>query len=150
MGYKYKDEYILTMDRDELDIPYIHRYLSEDSYWAQGIDFDTVEKSIRNSLCVGLFYEQNQVGFARVITDYATFGYLADVFVDEHHRGKGLSKWMMTEVMAHPDLLKLRRIMLATEDAHGLYKKFGFEVYDNNDKKLMGIRRKAEEMYNRG
>ncbi|MCF6408854.1 GNAT family N-acetyltransferase [Pseudalkalibacillus salsuginis] len=150
MGYKYKDDYTLAMDRNELDIPYIHKYLCEDSYWAKGIDYDTVEKSIRNSLCVGLFYKRSQIGFARVITDYATFGYLADVFVDERHRGKGLSKWMLTEIMALPDFQRLRRIMLATDDAHGLYKKFGFEVYDNNDKKLMGIRRKAEEMYNRG
>ncbi|WP_221566465.1 GNAT family N-acetyltransferase [Alkalihalobacillus sp. TS-13] len=147
MGYKYKGEYLLSMDQEEMDLHYIHHYLSEESYWAKGIDLKTVEKSVRNSLCFGLFRNGTQVGFARVITDYATFGYLADVFVDEHHRGQGLSKWMMDEIMNHPDLQKLRRLMLVTKDAHGLYKQFGFEVFNNEDNGLMGIRRKAEEMY---
>ncbi|MGP4081996.1 GNAT family N-acetyltransferase [Pseudalkalibacillus sp. R45] len=147
MGYSYKGEYLLSMDQKEMDLHYIHHYLSEESYWAKGIDVETVEKSVQNSLCFGLFQNGKQVGFARVITDYATFGYLADVFVDERHRGQGLSKWMMSEIMTHPDLQKLRRLMLVTKDAHGLYKQFGFEVLDNDDNGLMGIRRKAEEVY---
>ncbi|WP_261130696.1 GNAT family N-acetyltransferase [Bacillus sp. Marseille-Q3570] len=147
MGYSYKGEYFLSMVQEEMDLQYIHDYLSNESYWAKGIDFNTVEKSVKNSLCFGLFHNVTQVGFARVITDYATFGYLADVFIDERHRGQGLSKWMVSEIMNHPDLQKLRRLMLVTKDAHGLYEQFGFEVFKNEDNGLMGIRRKAEEMY---
>ncbi|MGM7702448.1 GNAT family N-acetyltransferase [Pseudalkalibacillus sp. Hm43] len=154
---KRRGVYALTTDRTEMDVAFIHRYLHEDSYWAGGIDYETVEKSVENSLCFGIFTMDGdndtlgkQVGFARVITDYATFGYLADVFVVESHRGKGLSKWLMEEIMAYPELQRLRRLMLVTKDAQGLYKQYGFEIYDNEDQGLMGIRRKAEDLYLKG
>ncbi|HMK03107.1 MAG TPA: GNAT family N-acetyltransferase, partial [Ferruginibacter sp.] len=98
-----------------------------------------VKKSIGGSCCFGLYDKNKQVGFARVITDHATFGYLADVFIIEAYRGKGLSKWLMTEIMNHPDLQGFRRWMLATRDAHGLYKQFGFEPLDMPER-IMGFR----------
>ncbi len=152
-----RGDYALTTDRAAMDVAFVHRFLHEDSYWAGGIDYGTVEKSVQNSLCFGIFTMDGendalgkQVGFARVITDYATFGYLADVFVTESNRGKGLSKWMMEEIMAYPDLKRLRRLMLVTKDAQGLYEQYGFEIYDNEDQGLMGIRRKAEDVYQEG
>jgi N-acetylglutamate synthase-like GNAT family acetyltransferase len=116
----------ISTDKSRLDISVIHGYLAQ-SYWAEGIPEDLVRKSIDGSLCFGIYEGDRQVGFARVISDYATFAYLADVFVLESYCGKGLSKWLMTCIMAHPDLQGLRRFSLATRDAHGLYRKFGFE-----------------------
>ena len=118
--------YVIDTDPQKFDIAFIHRYLSEDSYWAKGIPYAVVERAVKGSLCFGLYHEGRQVGFARVITDHATFGYLADVFIIPAHRGKGLSVDLMNAVFSHPDLSGLRRIMLATSDAHGLYRKFGF------------------------
>ena len=109
-----------------LDIELIHRYLSEHSYWAKGIPRATVERSLANSLCFGGYLAGEQIAFARVVSDYATFAYLADVFVLEAHRGQGHSKALMRAVMAHPQLQGLRRFMLATADAHTLYQSFGF------------------------
>jgi N-acetylglutamate synthase-like GNAT family acetyltransferase len=110
----------------EMDIDAIHKFVSE-SYWAEGIPKETLEKAIKNSLCFGIFdSESKQVGFARMVTDSATYAYLADVYVLEECRGKGLSKWLMQEIMAHPNLQGLRRMTLATLDAHGLYEKYGF------------------------
>lgn len=119
-------DYILTFDRDRVDIDLVHRYLSRDSYWAASIPRATVEESIRNSLCISAFSGDTQVGFARVITDYATFGYLADVFVVEEHRGRGISKRIVEAAMTHPRLAGLRRWLLVTRDAHGLYEQYGF------------------------
>ncbi|WP_225318978.1 GNAT family N-acetyltransferase [Cellvibrio sp. KY-GH-1] len=97
------------------------------SYWAKGIPQTTMQRAIENSLCFGVFTERNQqVGFARVISDYATYAYLADVFILEDHRGKGLSKWLVAEILNHADLQGLRRFNLVTRDAHGLYEQFGF------------------------
>ena len=96
------------------------------SYWAAGIPIDTVEKSLRNSLCFALLDGPRQIGFARVISDRATIAYLGDVFVLPDYRGRGLAKWLMTCVVSHPELQGLRRWMLGTRDAHGLYEKFGF------------------------
>ena len=103
----------------------VHAFLTN-SYWAAGIPLETVEHSIRNSLCFGIYRGNRQVGFARVITDRATFAYLGDVFVLPEYRGQDLSKWMMECIMAHPELQGFRRWSLLTRDAHGLYRQFGF------------------------
>ena len=117
--------YLLTTDKTRFDLDVIHGYLKT-SYWAAGISADIVIRSVENSLTFGLFEGEEQVGFARVITDYATFAYLADVFVLEAHRGQGLGKWLIEVVLSHPDLRGLRRWLLATGDAHELYRKYGF------------------------
>ncbi|MGI9295593.1 MAG: GNAT family N-acetyltransferase [Pseudomonadales bacterium] len=123
--------YQISTDRSAMDIAAIHSFLTG-SYWAKGVPKDTVSKSIDHSLCFGIFTSaQEQVGFARAVTDSATFAYLADVYVLEPHRGKGLSKWLMQCVMDHPQLQGLRRIVLATKDAHGLYRQFGFSELAN-------------------
>jgi GNAT superfamily N-acetyltransferase len=118
-------EYEITADKRCLDVAAIHAYLTQ-SYWSPGIPRTVVERAIEGSLCFGVFHHGKQVGFARAVTDKATFAYLADVFILEPHRGIGLSKRLMEFVFAHPDLQGLRRLMLATRDAHGLYKQFGF------------------------
>ena len=117
--------YLVTTDKARLDLEMVHGFLKT-SYWASGISADVVMRSVKNSLAFGLFRGDEQVGFARVVTDYATFAYLADVFVLEPHRGQGLGRWMMEVVFSHPDLQGLRRWMLATRDAHGLYRRYGF------------------------
>jgi GNAT superfamily N-acetyltransferase len=119
--------YEISTDPARLDIAAIHGYLSR-SYWSPGIPIDTVSRALANSLCFGLYESatDEQIGLTRVVTDHATFAYLCDVYVLETHRGRGLSKWMMREVMAHPALAGARRAMLATRDAHGLYRQSGF------------------------
>ncbi len=117
--------YEITSDVSRFDIDAIHAFLAQ-SYWSPGIPRRVVDRAISNSLCFGVFFGNEQVGFARVVTDRATFAYLADVYVLEAHRGKGLARRLMSEVMRHPDLQGLRRILLATRDAHGLYSKYGF------------------------
>jgi GNAT superfamily N-acetyltransferase len=120
-----RDEYLICTDPARLDVGVIQRFLSE-SYWAVGVPVDVVKRSIEHSLPFGLYREGRQIGFARVITDYATFAYLADVFVLDEFRGEGLGKWLIEVVVSHPELAGLRRWMLATRDAHGLYRKSGF------------------------
>lgn len=120
-----KGEFRISTNDAEFDINYIHQFLSN-SYWAENIPIETVKRSIKGSLSFGLFNGEKQIGFARVITDQSTFAYLADVFIDETYRGKGLSKWLMEVILQHPSLQGLRRFMLATRDAHDLYAKFGF------------------------
>jgi N-acetylglutamate synthase-like GNAT family acetyltransferase len=111
-----------------MDIEAIHRFISQ-SYWATDIPLETLRKAINNSLCFGAFTQSgDQVGFARVVTDLATFAYLADVYVVEQHRGQGLSKRLMQHIVKHPELQGIRRMFLATSDAHGLYQQFGFEA----------------------
>ena len=117
--------YEVSSSIERLDITAIHAYLTR-SYWSPGIPRSVVERAIANSLCFGVYREGEQVGFARVVTDKATFAYLADVFVLEAHRGKGLAKRMMHVIAEHADLQGLRRFLLATADAHGLYSQFGF------------------------
>jgi GNAT superfamily N-acetyltransferase len=127
-------EYLISTESAWLDLDFIHQFLSGHSYWARGIPRDVVARSIANSLCFGVYAvvntdpaaDRRQVGFARVTTDRATFAYLADVFILAEYRGQGLSKRLMEAVLAHPDLQGLRRWMLATADAHELYRKFGF------------------------
>jgi GNAT superfamily N-acetyltransferase len=124
-----RGEYTISTDPDRLDLAAIHGYLRE-SYWAAGIPREKVEQSIRNSLSFGLYVGETLVGFARVITDYTTFAYVADVFVLASHRGKGLGVWLMEVVRAHPELQNMRRWVLATRDAHDLYRKTGFTDVD--------------------
>lgn len=126
-------EYTISSDKSRLDIPLIHRYLSQESYWAQNIPLDVVQRSIDNSLGFGLYQDGQQVGFARVITDQATFAYLADVFVLPEHRGRGLAKQLLNVILNWPTLQGLRRWMLATNDAHALYRQFGFAALDQPD-----------------
>jgi GNAT superfamily N-acetyltransferase len=121
-----KGEFAITTDQTRLDLDMIHEYLAQQSYWARGISRPTLEKSVRNSLCFALLEANRQIGLARVISDYATFAYLGDVFVLPEYRGHGLAKWLMQCVVAHPDLQNLRRWILVTKDAHGLYLKYGF------------------------
>lgn len=127
MGNIEKDRvgYRLSADAREMDVAAVHAYLSE-SYWAQGIPREVVARAVAGSLCFGIFKGEEQVAFARVVTDRATFAWLCDVYVLEHHRGRGLAAWLLEAVVAHSDLQGLRRFMLATRDAHGLYEKFGF------------------------
>jgi len=116
----------ISTDTSRLDVPAIHAFLTQ-SYWSLGIPRATVERAVRNSVCVGAYLDGAQIGFARVITDTATFAYVSDVYVLEAHRGKGISFRMMSALTALPELQGLRRMMLATRDAHGLYAKFGFK-----------------------
>lgn len=116
----------ISDDKGRLDVPLIHRFLSEEAYWSPGIPFATVQRAINHSLCFGGYLAGQQIAFARVITDRATFGYLSDVFVLPAHRGRGHSKALIGAILAHPELQGLRRLMLATADAHGLYAGFGF------------------------
>jgi GNAT superfamily N-acetyltransferase len=118
--------YFVSTDPRLLDVSLIHKFLSEQSYWAPGIPRDVVGRSLENSLCFGLFCDSEQIGFARLVTDRATFAWLADVFVIEAHRGQGLGRWLVGSLLEHPDLQGLRRILLGTRDAHGLYQRFGF------------------------
>ena len=121
-----KDDFTITTDKSKMDIDVIHGYLSR-SYWAQGVPRATIQKSIEGALCFAVLHGTRQVGFARVITDKATFGYLSDVFILEEYRGKGLSKWLMEIILGHPELQNFRRFLLSTRDAHGLYRQFGFK-----------------------
>lgn len=128
-------DYLISTDPARFELDVIHGYLTN-CYWARGIPLETVERSIEGSLCFALFFvaegrEARQVGFARVITDQATYAYLADVFILEEHRGRGLSRWMMECILAHPRLQGLRRWSLVTRDAHELYKRFGFTALEN-------------------
>jgi GNAT superfamily N-acetyltransferase len=133
------DLYTISADKRLLDVGYIHAYLST-SYWAEGIPRATVEQAIAGSMCFGIYAGQQQVGFARLITDTATFAYLADVFVDEAHRGRGLSKQLMRHIMGLEFMPHLRRITLATRDAHGLYAQFGFQPVARPDRNMEIVR----------
>jgi N-acetylglutamate synthase-like GNAT family acetyltransferase len=120
-------DYEISTDPRRLNVDVIYKFLAEDSYWALGIPRSIVERAIENSLCFGVYHRSEQIGFARVVTDKSTFALLADLFILEAHRGKGLSKWLMRCVVGHDDLQGLRRLLLLTSDAHGLYSQFGFE-----------------------
>ncbi len=123
------NDYEISTDPARLDVAAVHAYLTR-SYWSPGIPFAIVERAVRNSVCFGLYERASgaQVGLSRVVTDHATFAYLCDVYVLEAHRGRGLGKFMMRTVMAHPALNGARRAMLGTRDAHGLYAQFGFQA----------------------
>jgi GNAT superfamily N-acetyltransferase len=135
------DGFLISTDKKRIDVDVVYRFLTE-CYWAKGIPKETVARSIKHSLCFGVYKSGKQVGFARVITDFATYAYIGDVFVLEEYRGRGLSKRLMQCIMEHPDLQGLRRWSLVTRDAHGLYSQFGFtglksperhmEIHDSN------------------
>lgn len=133
----------ISTERARMDVETIHRFLNEESYWAEGVPRDLVERSIAHSLCFGAFEDGRQVGFARVVTDFATFAYLADVFVLASHRGRGVSKRIMEAVMTHPDLQGLRRWHLVTGDAHGLYAQFGFTLLEAPERHMSLVRKDA-------
>ncbi|MES2762007.1 MAG: GNAT family N-acetyltransferase [Bacteroidota bacterium] len=136
---KHIGEYLFSTNKDKLQLNYIHHYLSVESYWSKNIPMQIVEESIKGSLCYAVYHNDQQIGFARVITDNATFAYLADVFIDKDHRSKGLSKDLMRFIMESDYTKVIRRFMLATLDAHGLYAQFGFESQEGN-KRLMGVK----------
>ena len=133
--YWTKGEFEVSTDPARIDLATVHGFLTN-SYWAKGIPAETVQRSIQNSFCFGVYREKQQVGFARIITDGATFAYLADVFILEPYRGRGLSKWLMECIMAHPELQGLRRWVLATRDAHKLYAQFGFAALKVPDRMM--------------
>jgi N-acetylglutamate synthase-like GNAT family acetyltransferase len=137
--------YTIVTDKSRLDINLIHRFLSERSYWAKNIPLDVVRRSIDNSLCFGVFDGQEQMGFGRVITDCATFAYVADVFILEEHRGRGASKQLMRAIMEHSSLKGIRRWHLVTTDAHGLYEQFGFREVETPRKHMERVVRNAYE-----
>lgn len=120
------DGFTFSSDRTKIDVVYVHHIVSTQLYWAKGIAFDTVKRSIENSLSFGIYTDAQQIGFARLVTDYATFGYLADVFVDEQYRGRGLSKTLMEFIFSIDELKAFRRMVLVTRDAHTLYERYGF------------------------
>ena len=130
-----RGEYLISTDKERLDIATIHGFLTT-SYWATGVPIKIVKRSIEHSLNFGLFHNDQQVGFARVITDYATFAYLADVFVLEPFRGRGLSKWLMQVIADHPELQGLRKWTLFTRDAHGLYRQVGYTLLANPERAM--------------
>lgn len=121
-----KNEFQLSTDKTKLDLDAIHEFLSTKAYWCLNIPKEKVQTAIQNSLCFGVYHDTKQIGFARVISDFSTIAYLGDVYILEEYRGKGLSKWLMENVMNHPDLQGLRRWILLTGDAHGLYRQFGW------------------------
>ena len=119
-------DFKITTDKARLDLEVIHKFLSEESYWAGERTIEQTKTAIENSICFGLYHGEKQIGFARVVSDKATFAYIGDVFVLSEYRGQGLSKWLMQVIVDHPELQGLRRWVLATKDAHGLYEQFEF------------------------
>jgi len=122
----YRNGYTISTDKNKLDISCIHDFLAKETDWCYGIPLNTLKTSIENSLNFGVYYKNKQIGFARIISDYSTIAYLGDVFILKDYRGKGLSKWLIQEIMEHPNLQGLRRWILLTDTAEWLYKKFGF------------------------
>jgi GNAT superfamily N-acetyltransferase len=122
-----ENEYEMSTDKNRLDLAMIHDFLANESYWAKGIPIKVMKKSIENSLCFGVYHQGRQVGFARVVTDYATTAYVGDVFIIESHRGRGLGKRLIKAIVDHSELAGLRLWFLGTRDAHDLYKQYGFK-----------------------
>lgn len=130
----HRGDYWISTDRNRLDIDSIHQFLANKSYWSKDIPYSIVNKAVSKSLCFGVFMDDEQIGFARVVSDYVTFAWLADVYILEEFRGMGLGKWMLEFIMSHPDLQSLRRWMLATRDAQGLYARYGFKPIQNPER----------------
>jgi len=141
-----KGAYSVSTDKERLDLAMVHGFLTT-SYWSPGIPLAVLERAVEHSLVFGLHEERRQIGFARVITDHATFAYVCDVFVLESHRGRGLGTWLMESVMAHPDLQGLRRWILVTRDAHRLYRKVGFTQLDQPERFMQLV---VPDIYKRG
>ncbi len=129
-----RGEFLISTDRSRLDVDAIQRFLAEDSYWARERTPEQTRTAIEHSICFGVYHGDRLIGFARVVSDQATFAYLGDVFIIEEYRGQGLSKWLMETIVGHPDLQGLRRWVLATRDAHSLYEKFGFHALVHPDR----------------
>ncbi|MDF5715474.1 MAG: GNAT family N-acetyltransferase [Rhizonema sp. NSF051] len=138
MPEKLKHRFYISTEKSKLEISTIHNFL-KNSYWAENISVEILEKSIKNSLCFGLYEEQKQIGFARVITDYATSALLKDVFILEPYRGQGLGKWFIEYIVGYPELQDVPKWLLATNDAHGLYRRFGFKNLPEPEKMMMRI-----------
>ncbi len=120
--------YLISTDKSKLNLDMIHQFLANESHWARNIPADRVKKSIENSLCFGLYFEDKQIGFARVISDYSTIAYLGDLFILKEHRGQGLSRWMLEVIMNHPDLSGLKRWILVSKEAHDVYQQYGWAM----------------------
>jgi GNAT superfamily N-acetyltransferase len=135
-----RGEFLVSTDRSRIDVDAVHAFLTQ-SYWSPGVPIDVVRRAIAGSICFGIYHHRRQVGFARVISDQATYAYLSDIFVLDEYRGRGLAKWMMEVIMAHPALQGLRRFSLSTRDAHALYAQFGFELVANPDRQMEILRR---------
>lgn len=133
----------ISTDRERLDLAMIHAFLANESYWVAGISRGNVEKSIRNSLCFGAYSSGRQVGFARIVTDYVRFAHLLDVFVLPEYRGHGISKLLMENILSHPELRTIARYTLGTQDAHGLYTRYGFTAPANPERQMELIRPQA-------
>ena len=140
------DGYLVSTDQGKIDVDLVFRFLHDEAYWSLGIPREDVEISLRNSLCFGLYRDGGMIGFARIVTDYSTFGYLADVFVIPEERGKGAARALMASIMKHPMVPKLRFFLLLTRDAHDLYRKFGFREISVPER-YMEISKTAEESY---
>lgn len=140
-------DYTLSTDPARLDVDTIHRFLSQEAYWAIGRPRQVVEKTIRNSLCFGVYYQGQQAGFARLVTDRATFAWLCDVFILPEHRGRGVGKFLISCIRRHPELQGLRRWLLATRDAHGLYSQYGFKPLDRPESMMEILNR---DVYRQG
>jgi GNAT superfamily N-acetyltransferase len=136
----------VSTDRDRLDRELVHRFLSRESYWALGVARETVDRAIERSLAFGLYVDGEQVGFARAVTDAATFAWIADVFVLRSHRGRGLGRRLVEAVLAHPDVSGARHVLLGTADAHGLYESYGFRPLERPERYL-NLRRPGREPF---
>lgn len=145
----FKGEYQISTNRSKLQLDVIQQFLNQESYWAQDRTSERIQKTIQNSLCFGVYdQEQNQVGFARIVTDYATFGYVCDVFIISEYRKRGLSKWLMKTIIECPLLAEIHLLTLYTKDAQGLYEQVGFARLDNPERfdKYMELFRKSNEV----
>jgi len=140
-----RGDVVISTDLERIDLEVVHRFLSEDSYWARGVARERLERALRHSLCFGVYRGERQIGFGRVITDRATFAYLADVFLLEGERGRGLGRWLIEVIRAHPELAGLRRWMLATRDAHPFYEQLGWRVPERADLFMEIVRPSAAE-----
>ena len=137
----------ITTDKDKINLTVLHKYLSEEAYWSRGIPFEIVRKSVENSVCFSILSPENKfIGFARVITDKATFGYLGDVFVIDNYKGQGLGKWLIQTIMKFPDFSMLRNWFLYTQDAHSLYEQFGWERLKRVER-AMSINISSKDIY---
>ena len=130
---RHKDRFTLTTDRSTLDLDIVHAYLVR-SYWKEGVAKERIARYIQHSLCFILLDNGQQIGFARAVTDHTDFAYLADVFILEAYQGQGLGKWMLSAILEHPDFQELGMFLLATRDAHGFYRQFGFEEIENSQR----------------
>lgn len=133
----HNEEYSITTDQDRVDVEAVYKFLSEESYWAKERPRETVEKALRNSLCFTMLHRGSFAGFARVITDYATFSYICDLFVLSGHRGNGLGKWLVDCIIHHTQQQGLKSWLLATADAHGLYEQFGFNLLEGSTRYMV-------------